>query len=327
MTDELQFDKKLGFGFFRLPMDGGEIDYDECKKMVDVYIKSGFSYFDVAKPYMNENAERIFKRLVSDRYDRNSYILANKLSHGYFYSEKDVCDVFEKQLEDCGVEYFDVYLMHCQIRTNYDDFQKYHAYEIAQEYKEKGKIKYVGFSFHDSADFLERILNDHPEIDVVQLQVNYYDYEDGMVQSRQCLEVCEKYNKPVIVMEPVKGGTLVNLPNDADALLRQLDNEKSNASYAIRFAAGCKGVKMVLSGMSNLLQMNDNISYMNIFEPLNEKELNTLKKVREILHSEGHIQCTNCKYCVKGCPRNIRIPDLLASLNAKLDFKYNFQID
>jgi len=321
------FDKKLGFGFFRLPMINGEVDIDLCKRMVDIFMTSGFGYFDVAKPYLGGQSEMVFKKSVAERYSRNSYILSNKLSHEFIYLGQNIYEIFEQQLLDCGVDYFDVYLMHCQMRTLYKDFQKYHAYDIASELKRRGKIRYLGISFHDSADFLEKILIEHPEIDVVQLQVNYYDFDDNVVQSRLCLEVCNKYGKPVIVMEPVKAGTLVDLPKEADDLLRKLTPAGSNASFAIRFAAGCPGVKMVLSGMSDYEQMVDNISYMKDFTPLDCYEIEILKKVRSIISSKGHIQCTNCKYCVEGCPKNIMIPDVLSVLNSKLDYKYNHQFD
>lgn len=325
--NNLTFNKKLGFGFFRLPMNNHLVDIEKCNILVDEFINQGFNYFDVARPYCEEQSESTFKKCVAERYKRNEYILANKLTHGYFKSKEDIYDLFEHQLATCGVEYFDIYLMHCQVRATYDDFQKCQAYEVAQDLKRQGKIKYVGFSFHDSAEFLETILTDHPEIDVVQLQINYFDYDDGVIQSRLCLETCIKHNKPVIVMEPIKGGTLINLPKAAEDLLRAIDSHMSNASYAIRFAASCKNVCMVLSGMNELSQVIDNTSYMKDFQPLDETTIQTLQKVRDILQSKGHIQCTNCKYCVKGCPKKIQIPNIMSSINAKSDLKYNFQID
>lgn len=323
----MNWNKKLGFGFFRLPVFDGKPDIVQCKQMVDKFISEGFNYFDVAKPYMSGRAESIFRECVSMRYSREHYILADKLSPGLFQSKEDIYSVFSRQLHDCGVNYFDLYMMHCQTRVNYDFFQKCEAYEVAQELKEQGKIKYIGFSFHDTADYLEKILIDHPLLDFVQLQVNYYDYEDEVVQSKKCLEICKKYKKPVIVMEPVKGGTLVKLPQKAEQLLESMDSSGSNASYAIRFAAGCEGVVMVLSGMSDINQLNDNVSYMTKFIQLTNNETEILKEVREIIRSRGHIQCTGCKYCLNECIKEINIPSILATINSKTDFKYNFQFD
>ena len=210
--------------------------------------------------------------------------------------------------------------MHAQNRENYKHFMKCNAYKIAKQLKEEGKIKHLGISFHDTADILENILKDHPEIEVVQIQFNYVDYEDPSVQSKMCYEVCRKYNKKVLIMEPVKGGGLVKLPEEAKKEFDKINNKLSYASYAIRFAASFDGVFMVLSGMSNLEQMKDNISYMKDFEKINETEMNAINKVSKILRSLGGIPCTACRYCVEGCPKNIKIPDLFACYNAKKQF-------
>ncbi len=212
------------------------------------------------------------------------------------------------------VDYFDFYLMHAQGAVNYGHFRECSAYETGLEFKAEGKIRHFGISFHDTADMLERILNDYPEIEVVQIQFNYLDYDDPAVQSRKLYELCRKYNKPILVMEPVKGGNLVNLPEEAKKVLESCGSN-SPASYAIRFAAGFDGMLSVLSGMSSLEQLEDNISYMEEFSPLDEKETEAVKKVVEILHSKDLIPCTACRYCVAGCPMKISIPDLFSCLN------------
>ena len=228
------------------------------------------------------------------------------------------------------MDYFDFYLMHAQGEGNYGHFKKCHAYETAFALKAEGKIRHVGISFHDRAEVLEQILTEYPEVEAVQIQFNYVDYDDPAVQSRKCYEVCRKFDKPIIVMEPVKGGNLVNLPEDAKAVLDALHGG-SAASYALRFAAGFPGMMMVLSGMSNLEQMQDNLSFMADFKPLNEAELAAVNKVQEIFKSKNLIACTACRYCTDGCPKHISIPDLFSVMNAKnlyhdwnADYYYNF---
>ena len=216
----------------------------------------------------------------------------------------------------CGVDYFDFYLMHSQNAENFQQFKACRAYETAFDLKAEGKIRHVGLSFHDRAEVLDRILTEYPQIEVVQIQFNYLDYDDIAVQSRKCYEVCRRHNKPVLVMEPVKGGNLVNLPKDAAAVLESLHGG-SPASYAIRFAAGFPGIMMVLSGMSNMQQMQDNLSFMRDFQPLNDTERAAVSKVVEIFRKQNLIPCTACRYCVDGCPQQIAIPDLFAIMNTK----------
>ena len=321
--------KNFGFGCMRLPMKGSEVDLEETNRMVDAFLEAGFNYFDTAHGYIQGKSEIALRECLTSRYPRDRYILTDKLTGNFFQKEEDIRPFFESQLKACGVEYFDFYLMHAQGAGNYPHYKECHAYETAFELKKEGKIRHVGISFHDRADVLERILTDYPEIEVVQIQFNYVDYEDPAVQSRQCYEVCRKFNKPVIVMEPVKGGNLVNLPEDAKAVLDKLHGG-SPASYALRFAAGFPGMLMVLSGMSNLEQMQDNISFMADFKPLNEEELAAVKKVQEIFRSKNLIPCTACRYCTDGCPKRISIPDLFAVMNTKqlyhdwnADYYYN----
>ena len=308
--------KNFGFGCMRLPMNGEEVDYAEFNKMIDAFIASGFNYFDTAHGYLDGKSETALRDCLVARYPRDKYILTNKLTQPYFNTETDVRPFFESQLKICGVDYFDFYLMHAQSKEIFAHFKKCRAYEQALEFKKEGKIKHFGLSFHDTADVLDEILTEYPQVEFVQIQLNYVDYDDPAVQARKCLEVCNKHNKPVIVMEPVKGGNLVNLPEAAKKYFEELGTA-SPASYAIRFAAGCEGVFMVLSGMSNMEQMNDNLSYMKDFKPLTETELKAVNGVCEVFNKMNLIACTACRYCTAGCPKNISIPDLFACMNTK----------
>ena len=321
--------KNFGFGCMRLPLKDGEIDLAETSRMVDYFLEQGFNYFDTAHGYLQGRSETALKACLTSRHPRDSYILTDKLTGTFFKTEADIRPFFQSQLEACGVDYFDFYLMHAQSAAFYQHFKKCRAYETAFALKAEGKIKHVGISFHDHAEVLEQILTDYPEIEVVQIQFNYVDYDDPAVQSRECYEVCRRHGKPVLVMEPVKGGNLVNLPEEARKVLDELHGG-SPASYAIRFAAGFPGMMMVLSGMSSMEQMKDNLSYMKDFQPLNETELEAVKKVQSIFRGMNLIPCTACRYCTDGCPRQIAIPDLFAVMNTKqiyhdwnADFYYN----
>ena len=311
--------KNFGFGCMRLPMKGSEVDYAEFERMVDAFLAEGFNYFDTAHGYLSGKSETALRDCLVKRHPRESFILTDKLTEPYFQKEEDIRPFFESQLKACGVEYFDFYLMHAQSRENFEKFRRCRAYETAFDLKKEGKIRHVGISFHDTAEMLERILTQYPQIEVVQIQFNYLDYEDPAVQSRKCYEVCRKHNKPVIVMETVKGGNLVNLPEDAKAIYARLGTA-SPASYAIRFAAGFEGMFMVLSGMSNMAQMQDNLSYMKDFRPLDEAEMQAVGEVRDILRSMRLIPCTACRYCTDGCPKHISIPDLFSCMNAKVGY-------
>lgn len=308
--------KNFGFGCMRLPMKNGEVDYEEFCRMTDYFLEEGFNYFDTAHGYIDGRSEKAIAECLVKRHPRDSYILADKLTDPYFFTEAEVRPFFESQLKILGVDYLDFYLMHAQNHTNYEHFKKCRAYEQAYELKKEGKIRHIGFSFHDSAEVLDRILSEHPEMEFVQIQFNYVDYEDPAVQSRKCYEVCCKHGKPVIIMEPVKGGNLINLPGNAGDILKGLGGG-SNASYAIRFAAGFEGVFMVLSGMSNMEQMRDNLSFMKDFKPLNAEERSAIEAVCRIYKAQHLIPCTSCRYCTAGCPEKILIPDLFSCMNAK----------
>ena len=309
----------FGFGCMRLPMIDEEVDYDQVCKMVDEFISKGFNYFDTAHGYLGGKSEVAINKCLTSRYPRESYILTDKLSGWYFKSQEEIRPLFQQQLDICGVDYFDFYLMHAQNKDRFEHYKRCRAYETAFELKKEGKIKHVGISFHDTAEVLEQILSEYPEIEVVQIQFNYLDYNDSAVQSRKCYEVCEKFGKPVFVMEPVKGGSLVNLPEDAKKALDDVGSG-SYASYAIRFAAGFKNICAVLSGMSSLDQMKDNLSHMENYRPLDEREMAAIEKVREVFSGLNMIKCTNCRYCVEGCPKNILIPDLFACYNTSKFF-------
>ena len=315
----------FGFGCMRLPMNEKAVDTEQFKLMADAFINAVFNYFDTAHGYINGLSELAIKECVSKRYDRSRFLLTDKLTGSYFDKEEDIRPFFVSQLEACGVEYFDFYLMHAQNAENYKKFKECRAYETAAELKREGRIKHFGLSFHDKAEVLDMILTEHPEVDCVQIQLNYIDWEDPTVDSRGVYAVCEKHDKPVIVMEPVKGGQLVNLPDEARAVLDGLGSG-SNASYAIRYAAGKKNVFMVLSGMSDIAQMEDNLSFMRDFKPLDDRELEAVSCVVDILHSLKMIPCTACRYCVEQnkCPRDINIPGLFGLLNNQRIYK-NFK--
>ena len=310
----------FGFGCMRLPLIGEEVDLEHFGAMVDRFLEQGFNYFDTAHGYLGGRSETAIRSCLTSRYPRESYILTDKLTGNYFKCQEDIRPLFQQQLDACGVDYFDFYLMHAQNRNNFEHFKACRAYETAFELKAEGKVRHVGISFHDSPETLEKILNEYPEIEVVQIQFNYLDFENPNVQSRDVYEVLERHSKPVLIMEPVKGGTLAELPGPAQAVFDELGGG-SNASYAVRFAAGFPQVFMVLSGMSNLEQLEDNTSFMRAFKPLTEREQEAVKQVREIYMELNSIPCTACRYCVDGCPMRIRIPDLFHAMNMKKVFR------
>lgn len=321
--------KKLGFGCMRLPMKDGQVDTEEFSRMVDAFLENGFCYFDTAHGYVGEKSETSLRECLTSRYPRERYILTDKLSGNYFHSQEEILPLFEKQLAACGVTYFDFYLMHAQSAESFAHFKKCRAYETALALRETGRIRHFGLSFHDRAEVLDQILTEYPQIEVVQLQFNYLDFETPGIESRKCYEVCRKHGKPVIVMEPVRGGMLANLPRAAQGVLDALSGETgnavrpSNASYALRFAAGFEGIAVVLSGMSNLEQMADNLATMQDPAPLSEAELEAVRRVSNLLHMQGNIPCTACRYCTAGCPKSIPIPELFAFLNGKQQAEKN----
>ena len=314
--------KKLGFGLMRLPRldpnDEGSIDLEQTKQMVDTFLQRGFTYFDTAWMYCAFKSENAVKEALTSRHPRESYTLATKLHAAYLHSLDDRDAIFNTQREKTGVEYFDYYLLHDVGAEHYEIYKKYDCFAWIAEKKRQGLIKHMGFSFHDTAEVLDKILTEHPEMEFVQLQINYLDWDSEGVQSRKCYEVATKHGKPVIVMEPVKGGTLAKLPAAAEALLRQADPGASIPSWAVRFAASLPNVKMVLSGMSSTEQLLDNTGYMQDFAPLTQQEQAVIAQAVDSINASIAIPCTGCSYCTEGCPMHIAIPKYFSLYNAEM---------
>lgn len=311
--------KKLGFGLMRLPLldsaNPADIDIQQVKAMVDEFLARGFTYFDTAWMYNGFGSEKAARAALVDRYPRESFTLATKLHAGFFNSREEMDQIFNAQLENTGVGYFDYYLIHGIEAGMYPKYEEFDAFGWVLDKKAQGLVKHAGFSFHDTPELLDEILTKHPEMEFVQLQINYLDWESPWVHSRACYEVAVRHGKPVIVMEPVKGGTLANLPQKAGELFRAADPAMSPASWAIRFAASLPNVMMVLSGMSNLEQMKDNLSYMEDFKPLTEEEQALCFQAAEIINSKIAVPCTGCSYCTEGCPMKIAIPQYFSLYN------------
>lgn len=311
--------KKFGFGAMRLPLvdsdDKKSVNQELLNQMVDEFLAAGYVYFDTAYPYHEQMSEPAMKKALADRHDRSEYIFADKMPTILVKSAEEYPMYFNSQLERTGVEYFDYYLMHNMGKDRYEKTQRFGGFEFASRMKEEGKIKNLGFSFHDDAKTLERILTEHPEVDFVQLQINYLDWDNKIIQSAKCYETAKRFGKPIVVMEPVKGGTLANLPKEAQDLLLAYNPEATPASYALRFAAGLDNVMMVLSGMNTLEQVRENTRLMDNPKPLSEQEMNLLSEVVEIINRSMAVPCTSCGYCMEVCPKNIAIPGLFGLYN------------
>lgn len=308
---------KLGFGFLRLPHlnpnDITDVDLETTKEMVDLFLEQGFRYFDTAYTYLNGKSEVFLRKALVERHPRDAYMIADKLPCGMLKKGKTAEQIFQEQLERCGVDFFDVYLLHGLDGEDADFAEKQGCFDFLQEKKKEGKARYIGFSFHDTADVLDRILTRHPEIDVVQIQLNYLDWDNPIIQSGACYEVCRKHGKQIIVMEPVKGGTLASIPDEASALLKG----EAPAHRAIRYAASQEGVAIVLSGMSTATQISENTAVMSNFVPLTKEEQDALREAVQIIRNCVAIPCTGCAYCVYDCPAGIPIPKYFALYNEK----------
>lgn len=311
--------KKFGFGAMRLPLtnqeDATSINQEELNQMVDAFLAAGFTYFDTAYPYHGKMSEVAMRKALVERHGRNEYLFADKMPTILVKNGEEYPEYFEEQLQKTGVGYFDYYLMHNMGKDRYAKTQQFGGFEFAMRMKEEGKIRNFGFSFHDDARTLDRILTEHPEVDFVQLQINYLDWENEVIQSRKCYETAVSHGKPIVVMEPVRGGVLANLPEEAQRLLEGYNPHASAASYALRFAAGLEHVMMVLSGMSNLTQVQENVELMQDVKPLDAEERRLLEQVTQIIRRSMEIPCTSCGYCTEVCPRHIAIPGLFGIYN------------
>ncbi len=310
---------KFGFGLMRLPRIEGteEIDVEQVKQMVDLFLASGMKYFDTAFVY--QGSEDAAKKALLDRHPRDSFYLATKLNAGMpNLTEETAKQEFYTSLERTGAGYFDFYLLHALGKKNIDKYNDWHIWEFVKELKEKGLVRHYGFSFHDTPEMLDELLTAHPDVEFVQLQINYADWENPSVESKRCYEVCVKHGKPVVVMEPVKGGALANPPAQITDIMKAADPNASPASWAIRYAASLENVMVVLSGMSTLAQVEDNVSFMKDFKPLDEGEKKVMEDVRTALASIPQIPCTSCRYCTPVCPMSIQIPNIFQAMNQQM---------
>lgn len=308
---------KLGFGLMRLPKLPGkdEFDIEQIKKMVDAFLDAGGRYFDTA--YVYPGSEEVTRKALVERHPRESYYLTSKLNAAPFAAknEAEAKREFQTSLERTGAGYLDFYLIHAIDESNYHLYEDYGIWDYVRELKAQGLIRHYGFSFHGKPELLERVLTEHPDAEFVQLQINYSDWEDPNIASRENYEICVRHDKPVVVMEPVKGGTLANPPKQVAEVLHAATPDASLASWAIRFVASLPQVMVVLSGMSTEAQMADNLSYMRDFKPLTDEEQAVIGKARETLLSIDRIPCTACHYCTPGCPMGIHIPEIFSVMN------------
>lgn len=313
--------KKLGFGLMRLPEENGEINIAKTKEMVDYFMSHGFTYFDTAYVYNNGKSEEAAYEALVSRYPRESYQLATKLPIWPLKTKADLQKYFDTSLERTCAGYFDYYLLHALSRDSIAKTEELDAWNFLRDMKRQGFIKHYGFSFHDTAEVLDELLTNHPDTEFVQLQINYADWESEDVQAKLCYDVARKHNKPVIVMEPIKGGALAMEDSAIKDVFHEIDPDASVASWALRFAASMDGIITVLSGMSTRTQVRENVKCMNNFVPLSVREMSAINDVVKILDSVESVPCTTCKYCVESCPQKIDIPHVIDVYNQYLKYK------
>ena len=310
---------KLGMGMMRLPItdenDFRSIDYEQVNEMVDTYMDAGFNHFDTAYIYHEGIGEEAFRKSVAERYPRDSFKVATKLPLFIITEESQLEPIFNEQLQNCGVDYFDYYLLHNVSGFTETAWKNVDLYSFIQKKKEEGRIRHIGLSTHGNAEFLDNLLTEHPEIEFVLLQINYLDWEDEAIESRKCLEVARKYKKPVMIMEPYKGGFLADVPEEAEKIMKEYNPDRSVVSWAMRFVANLDNVCVVLTGASNMEQLKNNIDEYKNADALNEKEYKILEEVSEIINGNITIDCTKCRYCVDTCPKNIDIPKIFDLYN------------
>lgn len=317
---------KMGFGMMRLPQTNKEdptsIDQEQVNKMADAFIEKGYTYFDTAYPYHNGKSEVALRKAVVERYPRDSFTIADKLPIFALQKEEDMERIFNEQLERCGVDYFDYYLIHNVNKASEKGFIEIDSFKFAEEKKAEGKIKKLGFSLHDNAEYLEKVLEKHPNMDFIQLQLNYLDWESPDVESRKVYEVAKKNNLPVVVMEPLKGGFLSNVPEEADKLIKEYNPNTNPVELALRFLSGLDDVSVILSGASSIDQMKENLEIFDNIQALNDEEHELLNKVTEIIHNDITVPCTKCGYCLEECPMKINIPQIFDFYNKEKKLEY-----
>ena len=325
MTTGFKNMPKLGFGLMRLPEKDGKIDHEEVCRMVDSYMQAGMNYFDTAYVYHGGQSEVEAGKAIVSRYPRDSFMLATKLPAWELKTQADVERIFNEQLERTGVDYFDFYLLHSVEEGNIDTYEKYDCFSWGLQKKAEGKIRHFGFSFHGSPELLSEILDKHPEMEFVQIQLNYADWENPVVRSGQLYQILHERNIPMVIMEPAKGGNLANLKPELEEKFRALRPDASIASWALRFAGSFPNVMTILSGMTHEDQMKDNISTFTDFEPLSDEERNVIDEITKIMLDIPLIGCTACKYCCDGCPANISIPDIFRVINTMTLYNEDFR--
>ncbi len=318
---DLNCRKKLGFGLMRLPQIGDEIDLEATNKLVDLFMERGFTYFDTAYVYNSGGSEIAARKCLVERYPRDSFTIATKLPVYMLEDGNSADELLNTSLERLGVDYIDYYLLHAMNKTRYETANQYGIWDKLLQWKAEGKVRHIGFSVHDTPEFIDQVLNEHPEVEFVQLQINYLDWEDEKVQARRCHEVVSAHKKPIIIMEPIKGGALAGGNADINAILAEYNNKATPASWALRFAAGHEYVAMVLSGMNTIEQMDENTVTLNDPKPISAEEQAVLDKAVEKYNSIPRVPCTRCRYCVEGCPMGIEIPNIISMVNETRVYK------